>query len=266
MENKTMIPKIIHYTWFSEEDLPEEVQKCMATWKKVLPDFELKKWDMQMARSLNIPYVNEALDIRKWAFASDVVRAYAVWKYGGVYLDTDVKVISRFDDLLKMPMVFFMENNHVEFTKFNQQKQLDVNGSCINPGDFIRGMQIQAAIFMGCLRQKNLEVILDYYRTLHFFKEDGQPNIDIISPFIYAKVLERFGFRYVDEDQQLDNILILNSSYVAASEYECKKNTIAIHLAAHGWNKRNFWQNIKYKIRIGPLYIFIRPIRNFFLK
>lgn len=266
MENKTRIPRIIHYTWFSGDELPEDVQKCMATWKKILPDFEIKKWDMQMARSLNIAYVDEALDARKWAFASDVVRAYAVWKYGGVYMDTDIKVVKRFDELLNLPMVFFIENNKVEFAKNDQQSHIDKEGRCLNPNDYIRGMQIQAAMFMGEKNNDVLKAIIDFYRKLHFLKDDGQPDIEIISPYIYAKVLERFGFRYMDKKQLLGDINIFNSDYVSVSEYECKPDTISIHLAAHGWNKRGVWQSMKYKIRLSPLYKVIKPLRDMLLK
>ena len=85
-----MIPKIIHLCWFSSDPYPVEIKICLDSWRRVLPDYEIKLWDMAAARAIGIPFVNEALDERRWAFAGDVVRFYAVWKYGGVYMDSDI--------------------------------------------------------------------------------------------------------------------------------------------------------------------------------
>ena len=74
-----MIPKIIHYTWFSGEDFPEDVKACMDTWKKVLPDYEFMLWDAKKLSEINNTFANEAVSVRKWAFASDFVRMYAVY-------------------------------------------------------------------------------------------------------------------------------------------------------------------------------------------
>lgn len=107
-KEKTLIPKLIHLTWFSGEPFPENLQRCIDSWKQTLPDYKIMIWDMDMARNLNIPFVNEAIDLKKWAFAGDVVRAYAVWKYGGVYMDTDVYVLKSFDDFLNQEWSFLL--------------------------------------------------------------------------------------------------------------------------------------------------------------
>lgn len=260
-----LIPKRIHFTWFSGDEYPEKIQECMNSWKKVLPDYELKLWNIDMARALNIPYVNEALDSKKWAFASDVVRAFAVWSEGGIYMDTDIQVLKKFDCLLDYSLTFFMEINDAEFKKNKQQNILDTNGYCIYPNQYIRGRQIQAAMFMGEKGNPILKEIIDFYKTKHFLDADGNPCIDVISPFIYAKIIEKHGFRYTDEEQFFSNLRVLRSEYVAASIYECTNQSIAIHLAAHSWNKRNVWKEIKYKIRTGPFYKLIVPFRKKFL-
>lgn len=248
------IPKTIHLTWFSGDAMPKQLQRCVESWKSKLPDFKIKVWDSDMARALNIPFVNEALDAHKWAFAGDVVRAYAVWKFGGVYMDTDVEVVKRFDEFLDKPIVFFIERNEKQWSE-QPKGIIDNNGYCTNPDVFVLGRQIQAAMFMGMPGQKCLGEIVNYYKHQHFIDGDGNFNMRI-SPSIYAKILEKYGFRYIDDSQLLGGgIYIFPSKYVALSPYERVSETIAIHLGAHAWDPRSPWKQIKYKIRmsiVGP--------------
>lgn len=257
-----MIPKIIHLTWFSGDEFPPKLQKCIDTWKKLLPDFEIKLWTMEMARELNIQYVNEALDAKKWAFAGDVVRAYAVWKYGGVYMDTDILLLRRFDELMDKHMLFFMEFNPYHWKNYNPEGTFSPDGKCLNPNWYVLGRQIQAAMFMAEPGQKCLKDIIDFYRTLKFVDKNGYPNISLISPSIYAKVLEKYGFLYVDKVQNLnDNICIYPSSFVAACKYDAMPHTISIHLATNTWNPRSPWKRLKYFIRMTRFGAFINKVR-----
>ena len=95
-----MIPKIIHYVWLGNAPLPEEMQECMDSWKRFMPDYELKCWDESTLGEFDCVFIREALEEKKWAFASDVIRLYAIHKYGGIYMDTDVMVYRSFDALL----------------------------------------------------------------------------------------------------------------------------------------------------------------------
>ena len=262
MENKINIPKIIHLTWFSGEEIPSKLQKCIDSWKKLLPDFKIKLWTMEMARDLNIQFVNEALDARKWAFAGDVIRAYAIWKYGGVYMDTDNFLIKRFDELLDKPIVFFIETNSYRWKMFNKEEYLTPEGKCKYPDCFVFGRQIQAAMFMGIPNQKCLEEIVEFYKNRRFLDKDGNPDMSLISPDIYAKVLEKYGFLYSDKNQLLSNgICIYSSEYVANSPHETTSNTIAIHLAEHAWDPRTPWKKIKYRIRMTKFGSILNKLR-----
>ena len=255
-----MIPKKIHLTWFSGDEYPESIKKCLVTWKKVLPDFEVKIWTMDMARALNIPFVNEALDAHKWAFAGDVVRAYAVWSEGGVYMDTDIYILKRFDEFLSYPMVFFIELNQKEWEMDNPEGILDDEGHCLIPELYVKGRQIQAALFMGEKGNVLLKEIIDVYKTMHFIKQDGSYNFTI-SPCVYAKALERYGFLYLDKEQHLsEGISVYPSSYVALPQDEIKRNTFAIHLGAHAWDPPKGWGRIKHIIKTSSIY----PILRFF--
>ena len=95
-----MIPKLIHYSWFSGEPYPAFLKECMDTWKKVLPDYEFILWDAKKLAECNNTFANEAVSVKKWAFAADFVRLYAVYHYGGIWLDTDIDMFKSFDPFL----------------------------------------------------------------------------------------------------------------------------------------------------------------------
>ena len=94
-----MIPKIIHYCWFGQKPQPKVVKKCIQTWHKHMPDYELMLWNEQNS-PMDHPFVRSAYEAKKYAFVADYVRFWALYNYGGVYLDTDMYVLKSFDDLL----------------------------------------------------------------------------------------------------------------------------------------------------------------------
>lgn len=106
-----MIPKVLHLCWISGDAYPEKIQKCVDSWKRVLPDYEIMVWDKARVESLGSRYVNEAVENRKYAFAADFIRFYALYTYGGIYLDSDVEVLKRFDDLLGLRYFIGKENS-----------------------------------------------------------------------------------------------------------------------------------------------------------
>ena len=88
-----MIPKILHYCWFSDDTFPDKIRQCMASWERYLDGFNIKSWGMDDLRPLmKYPFVAEAIKCRKWAFATDYVRLYALYTYGGFYFDSDVEI------------------------------------------------------------------------------------------------------------------------------------------------------------------------------
>lgn len=107
-----MIPKIIHYIWLGGKEKPELVQRCIASWHRFMPDWQYMEWNEDTIDAYckehnipspisNLPYCREAYDARKFAFVSDYIRLWALEKFGGVYMDTDVEVIKPLDDLLE---------------------------------------------------------------------------------------------------------------------------------------------------------------------
>lgn len=103
-----MIPKIIHYVWFGGEK-PKEVLECIDSWRKNCPDYEIREWNEYNCSFCNCVFLNEALALRKFAFASDVIRLSVLSRFGGVYLDTDVRLLKSFDAFLENKSFLGME-------------------------------------------------------------------------------------------------------------------------------------------------------------
>ena len=170
-----MIPKKIHFCWFSGEPYPDSIQRCIDSWHKILPDYELVKWDAQKARSIGIPWVDGALEQKKWAFAADAVRLHALYTEGGFYLDTDVEAIRPFDTLLNRPNAFGYENG---------------------------SKRIEAAV-MGCEAGcAPMKAALDFYGKRKFSYSEGSvdqmvlPNILRVAfaPFTEIEILPQSAF------------------------------------------------------------------------
>ena len=92
-----MIPKRIHLCWLSGDPYPAKIGKCLASWKKHLPDYEVVLWDTKRFDLESSPWVKQAFEAKKYAFAADYIRFYALYNYGGIYLDSDVEVLRSFD-------------------------------------------------------------------------------------------------------------------------------------------------------------------------
>lgn len=95
------IPKVIHYCWFGGKPLPKSAKKCIKSWQKYCPDYEIKRWDESNFDVNCTPYCKFAFENKKWAFLTDYIRLKVVYDNGGVYLDTDVELLKPLDDLIK---------------------------------------------------------------------------------------------------------------------------------------------------------------------
>ncbi|MDR2342965.1 MAG: hypothetical protein LBD86_00355 [Spirochaetaceae bacterium] len=106
-----MIPKIIQYCRLSDDPIPEDYKRCMATWKQKLPDYELMRWDTKRFDVNSVIWVKQAFEVKLYACASDYIRLYAVYKHGGIYLDMDMEIVKQFDDLLRLDLMLAYENH-----------------------------------------------------------------------------------------------------------------------------------------------------------
>lgn len=96
-----MIPKIIHYCWFGGKPLPPLAERCIASWKKWLPDYEIHRWDESNFDVNSIEYTRQAYARKKYAFVSDYARFWILYNYGGIYFDVDVEVVAPFNDIIE---------------------------------------------------------------------------------------------------------------------------------------------------------------------
>ena len=174
-----MIPKIIHFCWLSGEPYPDLVEKCILTWKQKLTDYEFVLWDTKRFDVNQIRYVKEAYEMKKYAFASDYIRLYALYHYGGIYLDSDIEVYKSFDPLLDSKAFTGFENDsHIAAWIFGSEKG--------NP------------LF---------KELLGYYDGKSFYYPDGTPNM---TPNVMpvTKTLIKHGLVLNGKEQKLDNITV----------------------------------------------------------
>lgn len=147
-----MIPKIIHLCWMSGDPFPSDIQKCIDSWKRILPDYEIWLWDTKRFDLSTSVWMTEAYDKKKYAFCADYIRMYALFNYGGVYLDSDVEVLRSFNDLLTLPyFIGYESKQYFEAAVIGAEKG--------NP-------------FIGD--------VLAYYKDRHFVKENGSLDIQIM--------------------------------------------------------------------------------------
>jgi len=229
-----MIPKIIHYCWLSGEKYPESVLRCINSWKRILPDYEFRLWDGNRFDIASSVWVKEAVACGKYAFASDYIRLYALYHFGGIYLDSDVEVIKRFDDLLALPYFICKENSRQE---------------------------IEAAVIgaeKGC---EWIGVCLKYYTGKHFEKRANNHSAAVL-PYVMTQALRPYyRFRNVDSiyDFGTDNSVVYRfpADYFSPKSYVTGRilltgNTYCIHHFAGTWQPR--WKKFLLKLWV-PLSV-----------
>jgi hypothetical protein len=230
-----MIPKRIHYCWLSEEPFPYELQSCIDSWKRVMPDYELVLWDTKRFKINSVKFVEDACKAKKWAFAADYIRVYALYNEGGVYMDVDVFVKKKFDEFLTSDFFTAMEYHPLIVKDSNTEKLLNKDGtsrSTLNKP----GIGIQAAILGAIKGHPFLKDCLDHYEKKLFVEPNGKSYNDFIAPGIFAMIAEKYGFRYLDERQLLNhNMLILPSNIFSS---EIKKTSYAVHNCYGSWKDR----------------------------
>lgn len=99
MAEKPLIPKVIHYCWFSGNEMPDELKRCVESWRKYCPDYEIRRWDESNYDVSKNLYMKQAYEHKKWGFIPDFARLDILYSYGGIYMDTDVELIRNLDAL-----------------------------------------------------------------------------------------------------------------------------------------------------------------------
>jgi hypothetical protein len=239
-----MIPKVIHYTWFSGEPFPESIKRCIDSWHQVMPDYEYVCWNAERIKEIDSVWVREALAERKWAFAADFVRLYAVYNYGGIYLDTDCFIYKSFDDLLQNQCFIGKESSmHIE----GRNVEMHLTAHCF-------GAEAQSPFIARCM---------SYYKGRHYITtEDSTLPFSLrhgitMLPYIQSEIAKQYGYNpwpSADVEQHLDGgVTVYPSCYFDVTKIT--KNAYCKHLAVGAWRetrlkeeKITLWYKIRWRL------------------
>ncbi len=207
-----------------------------------MPDYELRLWTSEDIKDIiqSVPFVKQAYDAKKWAFVTDYVRLYALYTEGGIYLDSDVKVIKRFDKFLNCSFFSSHEKNGI-FYNTEIQNKLRKDGAPLDPNHIIAGMGIQAAIMGSIKEHPFLKDCLDYYQNW-FFDISGKGKIKTYNIVFHISRIaaQKYGYRYSDCYQILseDMHIYPSSVFVGNMAYYKDGEAYAIHLVNGSWGNK----------------------------
>lgn len=215
-----MIPKVIHYCWFGHGQLPSLTKRCIASWQKYLPDYDIKQWNEDNFDVNIIPYTSEAYREKKYAFVSDYARLWILYHYGGLYLDTDVELIKPMDHLLASGAFMCAE------TSVNRGKRLYVAS----------GLGMASYPFHPFIKKS-----LDFYESIHFYEDDGTEPKTTVE--LLTSLLDEQGLKQTDQIQHVAGLTIYPWDYMCPIDTEGRvkritENTVSIHHYMASWNTR----------------------------
>ena len=198
-----MIPKKIHYIWLGRNEKNDRIKLCIESWKKYLPDYEIIEWNEDNFPMEYNDFFKQAYDSKKWAFASDVARLYVLYKYGGIYMDTDVELYKPLDEFLDNEGFIGFEDKHY----------------------------LSTATIGSVANNPIIKTILDFYNCVDFKKYDNWQDYityQETSPCIYSNIFGLLGLdRDNDIEQHINHFSIYPRSYF---------HTQNEGYAYHSWN------------------------------
>lgn len=206
-----MIPRIIHYCWFGNNEKKERAQKCIKSWKKYCPDFRIIEWNEQNFDVNSNEYARYCYENKKWAFLSDYARLEIVAKYGGLYFDTDVELIKSPEKYLEYEAFYGFENS-----------------MCVNTGQ-------------GFGSEAKHPVVLAMKEQYENLKPDELGNYPIIRcPELNTNALKMFGLELNGKRQNIVGAEILPMDYMnpyedATGRLKKTENTFSIHWYNKSW-------------------------------
>lgn len=224
--SEQLIPKKIHYCWFSGNPIPDHLKQCIESWHKYCPDYEIIKWDENNYDVQKVQYMKQAYEAKKWGFVPDVARLDILYREGGIYLDTDVELIRNLDELLYQKAFVGVE------------KWGNVNmGGCSG----------------AVPRHPIIEKLLKYRMNINFIEEDGSLNMTTCGYYETIPLME-MGMLPNNTIQHIQDLTVYSSDFFHPYDYmtgeTCiSENTFSIHHFNGGWlDKKNIGEREKTKL------------------
>lgn len=223
-----MIPKIIHFCWLSGDPFPDPIQRCIDSWNKILPDYEIMLWDTHRFDINSNTWVKQAYENKKYAFAADYLRLYALYHYGGIYLDSDVEVLKSFNDLLNLPYFIGVDSQS----------------------------KIEAAIIGTENHNKWIGDCLEYYKNRNFVNPDGTFDMKTLPIIMEECITKTKRMDYIDSISSFNNdnlsVKLLPFNYFCSKRHDTgivqiTENTYSVHHFAMSWKSSKLHTLIKIK-------------------
>lgn len=239
------IPKIIHYCWFGGNEKPSKIKKCIESWKKFMPEFDIIEWNESNFDINALQYTKQAYEMKKYAFVSDVARLKALSMYGGIYFDTDVEVFKNFTPLLDEQCIL----------GFEEEEYIATSMMAVEPNN------------------KLINKFLKIYNDIPFLDAKGNiiegTNVSKLTDLLIERGLKRENIY-----QQLDdNISIYPKEYFSPyvypyGIYQITDNSYCVHHFFVSWQSKTVLLKRYLKMVIAKLIGLdnTKKIRNLFVK
>ena len=225
-----MIPKKIHYCWFGGKELPQLAQKCIASWEKYCPDWEILRWDESNFDFSRYPFAEYCLKNKKWAFLSDIVRLVVIYEQGGVYLDTDVELVRSLNSLCI----------HDAYYGFELAEQINTGHG-----------------FGAVAGHETVKALLDTYLQLRPDEKGDYPLI--ACPQLNTEPLVKMGLVLNGKHQQIAGAEIYPIAYFNPYEYTTGRMKKTSHTYSIHWFNQSWispWRKIRFKLTKPFHYLF----------
>lgn len=227
-----MIPRVIHYCWFGRTTKPDSVEKCIESWKRYCPNFEVIEWNEDNYDINKNRYMREAYERKKWGFVPDYARLDIMFNHGGIYLDTDVEILRPIDELLE----------HDGFMGFESAEYVALGLG-----------------FGACPHNAIIGEMMNQYDDLKFINEDGSFNL-MPSPKYSTRVLLEHGLLQNNEQQSIEGIIIYPTEYFCPLNFQNGKTSITDHtFSIHWYDASWFSADRQYELRLKWKFNKIMP-------
>lgn len=236
----TEIPKIIHYCWFGKGELSELNKKCILSWEKYFPDYDIKEWNESNYDFNSCKYAKEAYKKKKWAFVSDYARFDILYNYGGLYFDTDVEFINTIDDIIDKGPFMGLEFGEFKYKKYDSTTLKSNEYNDAKRVTIELGLSIAPGLGLGVYKNHHIyKKIIDEYKKRSFINEFGRNNSLTVCDFI-TEILVKEGIKNINGIGLVDDINIYPADYFCPKDPDSElinitNNTRAIHHYGATW-------------------------------